>query len=137
MRVLVAFTCLSLSILMRASASEPVGWKPHAIKEGDGHGGWVERAAEFRFVHKKDGGYVVPFGLRQLDNGEVLRLGSWHDGKSEKPVVAFSTDRGNTWSEFQLVSRGPTTGAGGTGIAAGRPMMLTDLGKGRLTFQSD
>jgi hypothetical protein len=74
MRVLIGFTCISILMVMRASAGEPVGWKPHTIKQGDGHGGWVERPAEFRFVHKKDGKYVFPFGLAQLDNREVLLL---------------------------------------------------------------
>jgi hypothetical protein len=78
----------------------------------------------------------MPFGLAQMDNGEVILAASWHPGKQdkpatqgnfpEKPMVAFSRDRGDTWSEFKLIPGG-----------IGRPVMLTDLGKGALTFQTD
>ncbi|MFN0166219.1 MAG: hypothetical protein ACKV22_07290 [Bryobacteraceae bacterium] len=111
---------------------EPLGWKPHHLKQGDGRGGWKLIPAEFRFVHRMTGRYVFPFGITYMDNGELLLVASWHDGltndsrKSEKPVVAFSKDLGDTWSEFQVIEGG-----------AGRPVGLTDLGKGRLFFQTD
>jgi hypothetical protein len=117
-------------------AAEGLGWRPHAIKQGDGRGGWELRAGECRFLHKTGGKYTMPFGLAQMDNGEVILAGSWHPGKEErpaatgiipeKPVLAFSRDRGNTWSDFALIPDG-----------AGRPVMLTYLGKGDLTFQTD
>jgi hypothetical protein len=85
-----------------------------------------------QFIHKKGGKYVMPFGIVAMDNGEVLLAASWHDGTSdkaavsEKPVIAISRNRGDTWSEWTAVPG-----------AAGRPVMLTDLGKGRLVFQTD
>ncbi len=111
---------------------EPLGWKPHVIRRGDGKGGWVEQAGRYQFLHKKGAKYVMPFGLAAMDNGAVMLAASWHDGSSdkagqaEKPVVAFSRDRGASWSEFAVVAG-----------AAGRPVMLTDLGKGKLVFQTD
>jgi len=67
-----------------------------------------------------------------MDNGEVILMCTCHDGKSEntalaeRPVVTFSRDRGDTWSEFQLIENtGPT-----------RPKMLTDLGTGNLMFHA-
>jgi hypothetical protein len=111
---------------------ERLGFKPHPIKQGDGRGGWIIRAGEYQFLHHPAGRYVMPFGIAQMDNGELILAASWHDGtaekaaEAEKPVVAFSRDRGRTWTEFQRVE-----GAGG------RPMSLTYLGKGKLTFHSD
>jgi hypothetical protein len=114
---------------------EDPGWKPHAVKQGDGRGGWVLRPAECRFLHRPGGRYTMPFGLARMDNGEVILAASWHPGKEEqsatgvfpeKPMVAFSRDRGDTWTDFALIPGG-----------AGRPVMLTYLGKGELTFQSD
>lgn len=108
-------------------------WKPHRVKQADGHGGWVEHPAEARLIQHQDSGrYLFPFGVRQLDNGQVILAASWNDGsstngrKAEKPVIAFSPDRGDTWSTFTTVPG-----------AIGRPVMLTDLGKGRLAFQTD
>jgi hypothetical protein len=130
----------SLLAAIPARADEITGWKQHAILRGDGEGGWTAQSAEFQFRHKKGGKFVLPFGIIQMSNGEVLLLASWHDGQLEKPVIAFSKDRGDTWTEFALISTGPPpteTGAGDLHALSGRPMMLTDLGKGRLTFQSD
>jgi hypothetical protein len=132
--------CLSIAVAVnQAFGAQALGWRPHSVKQGNGRGGWTERPADIQFLHKRGGKYVFPFGLVAMDNAEVLLLASWHDGQSEKPVVAFSKDRGDTWSAFELATDGRTAhaGAGGSGVDAGRPMMLTDLGKGRLTFQSD
>jgi hypothetical protein len=131
---------LALAVLVPSLAAakpadedrQPLGWKPHVIRRGDGKGGWVVMAGRCRFLHKKEGKYVMPFGVVQMDNGDVILAASWHDGSSdkagaaEKPVVAFSKDRGDTWTGFRLIPG-----------ATGRPVMLTDLGKGRLVFQTD
>ena len=65
-------------------------------------------------------------GVVQMDNGEIALICSWNDGKSERPVIAFSKDGGETWTTFQTIP-----GAGG------RPINLAYLGKGRLTFRSN
>ncbi len=115
-----------------AGEAEVPQWKPHSIKQGDGHGGWVLRAGELQFLRKPGGQYTMPFGLVPMDNGEILLIGSWHEGKNEPgvcpevPMVAFSRDKGNTWTEFTAIPD-----------ARGRPMMLTVLGNGKLVFQTD
>src|SRR5258708_764295 len=53
-------------------SEEKPGWKPHLIKQGNGRGGWDLRAGECRFLHKPGGKYTMPFGLAQMDNGEVI-----------------------------------------------------------------
>jgi hypothetical protein len=137
LRLRLGLPLLALALPLVAAAQapagkEPLGWKPHVIRRGDGKGGWAEHPGRYQFLYKKEGKYVMPFGLVQMDNGEVILAASWHDGSSdkaalaEKPVVAFSRDRGDTWTDFALV-RG----------AAGRPVLLTDLGMGRLVFQTD
>ena len=116
----------------KPATKEPLGWKPHVIRKGDGKGGWMDHPGSLQFIHKKGGKYVMPFGIVAMDNGEVLLAASWHDGTSdkavisEKPVMAISRNRGDTWSEWTAVPG-----------AAGRPVMLTDLGKGNLVFQTD
>ena len=130
MSALVAGYCLSLRL--RADGSD--GWEPHDVLEGDGHGGWTRHAAQRRFLphHNVPGSYTMPFGLLQMDNGEVILAGSWNDGSStkadlaEKCFVAFSRDRGDHWSDFSVLSD-----------AFGRRLMLSDLGRGRLMFQTD
>jgi hypothetical protein len=120
-----------------------LGFKPHWIKQGDGRGGWVLRPAEIRFVEygngtipyfdiKGDGTMI--FGVAQMDNGEVIAVGTWDTGEmvkdprisSAKPIVAFSRDGANSWTEFKQIEGGN-----------GRPLVLTYLGKGNLSFQTD
>lgn len=109
---------------------EPLNWRPHSIKRGDGRGGWTLEPADFRFLHRATGRYVF-LGLAAMDNGEMALAASWHDGSTdrrppERPVVAFSRDAGDSWAEFLEVPG-----------ALGRPMALTYLGKGQLMFQTD
>jgi hypothetical protein len=110
---------------------EPLGFKPHAIKQVDGRGGWLEREGEYQFMHLRPGRYLFPYGIIQMDNGEVILIAAWHDGQSQgiaawKPAVAFSRDGGRTWTEAQAIEG-----------SAGRPVMPTYLGKGNLMFQTD
>ena len=102
---------------------DPSGWKSHVVRKGDGKGGWTCQQGEFQFLHTSYAKWLMPFGLAQMDNGEVILAGSWHDGRTSRIVVAFSKDRGDTWSDFQNVPGG-----------YGRPTMLASSGKGRLTF---
>ena len=116
--------------------SSQLGFKPHWIKQGDGRGGWVLRPAEIQFLHWGDGTVpyyevkgdgIKPFGVAEMDNGELILVASWDSGEPpEKPVVAFSRDQGRTWSKFERIEGGE-----------GRPIVLTYLGKGNLSFQTD
>ena len=114
-----------------ASGAEQLGFKPHqsgretAGRMGAAPGRIPVPTSSRREI--RDAVRPRSDGQRRSDSGS-----SWHDGTSqksaeaEKPVVAFSRDHGDTWTPFQRVE-----GAGG------RPMALTYLGKGNLTFHSD
>ena len=121
---------------------EVLGWKPTTILQGDGQGSWIARSGQIQFLHRRFpgdqrtkaslatagpvGNYVMPFGLAQMDNGEVVFLGSWNPGDGrERIVIAFSSDRGDTWSELEPIPD-----------AYGRPIGLAYLGQGDLRFGS-
>jgi len=109
---------------------EPLGFKEHPIRVGDGRGGWKLKSAECQFIHVPGATNIMPFGLAQMDNGEVLLLASIESGpsggpRSLLPATARSLDRGATWTPLEPVA----------GVPQGRPMVLTDLGGGELTFQ--
>lgn len=121
------------TILSGAPDPAQRGFLDHPIRRGDGRGGWVTQRAEIQFLHRLPGSGLKPFGIAQMDNGEVVLAASWDDGSPapsaadrEKPVMSFSRDGGRTWSAFEAV-----TGA------RGRPVMFTDAGKGALFFQTD
>ena len=109
-------------------AAELSGWKPYLMRQGDGQGGWILKPAEYQCLGQSFWGPSKDdwkaFGLVQMDNGEVVVVGT---GKSEEDgedtVIAFSSDRGGTWSEFESIPD-----------ITGRPMMLAYLGGGNLTF---
>jgi len=132
---------------------EPRGWKRHMLIQGDGKGGWVVRKAEINFhhytppgrrPHPLQGQGIWAFGVVEMDNGEFALLASWdtdndqthgtdvtcEDFKGpiacEKLMIAFSRDKGQTWTNFRRIEGGE-----------GRPVQLTYLGKGNLTFQTD
>ena len=113
----------------RVQSDEAAGWKPHRIRQGDGQGGWIVKSAQCQplkqsFWGPSEGSWAA-FGLAQMDNGEIVLVGtSKPEGGGEDTVIAFSSDRGESWSEFESIP----------GVT-GRPMMLAYLGKGVLTFR--
>jgi len=107
---------------------QELSWKPHSIRQWDGRGGEVCHPAKFRFVPQWQGLKVTPYGLAQMDNGEIALIGVAYRGNheyDEKTVIGFSGDGGATWSAYQ-----PVEGH------LGRPTILTYLGRGELTFAS-
>ena len=102
------------------------GWLAHDVLQGDGKGGWLTRPAHMQILRKAEGKSTIPFGIAQMDNGEIALICSWHNGQFEQPVIAFSQDAGDTWTEFMTIDG-----------ARGRPMNLAYLGEGRLTFRSN
>ena len=108
---------------------ELLGFRPNRILRGDGAGGWQVESGELQVLHKSEGEYIFPFGIAQMDNGEIILVSSWRHDDRESPVAAFSRDSGDTWTDFQPL--GITVPKG---IAA-RPLGLVDLGGGCLTFQ--
>ena len=84
------------------SAGEGLGWKEHFIRQGDGRDGWITTPARYQILHHPEGGWCPPFGVAQMDNQEVVLVGSWEpgNGKAGATYVAFSTDRGATWTDL-------------------------------------
>ena len=124
-----------------AQAEESLGWKPHFIRQGDGQGGWRLKPAECQILRYRERGMTMGYGLAQMDNGEIVLIGMnnpsksiWYDpkGEGDQAIIAFSSDRGDTWSPLELI---PGTKAREGDIM--RPLMLTYLGEGNLYFRND
>ena len=118
--------------------AEHPGWRPHMIRYGDGQGGWKLKEIEYQILQGDDNGWTAGFGVMQMDNGEVVLMGTNNPGKSlwygggegERVIIAFSKDLGTTWTPFKEMS--PNTQS----VNDVRPMLLAYLGNGRLTFKS-
>ncbi|MCK5120016.1 MAG: exo-alpha-sialidase [Candidatus Latescibacteria bacterium] len=104
---------------------EHLGFKPHFVRQGDGKGGWITRPARYRILGGTSEGYFMPYGVAQMDNGEILLMAGMQDQGEYGCVVALSTDNGNSWSE-------PIR----TG-AYGRPLTFGSLGNGHLVFGNE
>jgi len=101
-------------------------WEEHWVQQLDGKGGRICHPAKFRFLPLHEGKMVQPWGLALMDNGEVAVAGVAGDsGPSPQTVLAFSADRGTTWSDYYPVK----------GLSA-RPQMLVYLGNGELSFRT-
>ena len=124
--------------------ADHVGWKPTWIKQADGNGGWLLRPAQIQFLHYGDGKrpyddhksiHFIPFGVQQMDTGEIALIGAIDNKDSrgwphnQKPVIAFSEDRGNTWTPLKMIDESDT--------CYGRTMVFTYLCKGELTFLTE
>ncbi len=120
---LILMIVAAMTIFGNEGKSRISGWKPHKIKHGNGKGLYVELKAWTQELKEPKGEYTMPFGLAQMDNGEIIFICSSKVQGSEYPFFTISRDSGATWSQFH-----PIPGA------KGRPMMLTWLGKGNLSF---
>jgi len=103
-------------------------WQEHRIRQGDGKGGWVTRPALRQVLKHPDSEFTMPFGLVQMAGGEIAILCSREKQPAQgakvfEPIIAFSKDGGETWSDFAVI---PGT--------KGRPQYLEWLGGGRLSF---
>lgn len=107
---------------------EELSWKEHRVLHGDGRGGYVCQPAQFQFMPRFRDCAVAPYGLAEMDNGEIVFAGTTHDNlsNSRQTVVAFSRDRGATWSDYE-----PVEGC------RSQPVMLAYLGNGTLTFPAE
>ena len=102
-------------------------WQEHQIRQGDGQGGWISRQAKRQVLKQPNSNNTMPFGLVQMDNGEIALICSWEQGgRPTVPIITFSRDSGDTWTPFQVV---PNSG--------GRPMNLTAHGGGKISFVVD
>ena len=116
---------LAASICAWLGIASPViaEWQPHEIRQGDGQGGWVTRPAQIQVLKQPDSEYTMPWGLVQMDNGELALICSWERPGSMLPIIAFSKDEGNSWTDFDVVKD-----------TSGRPQFLTWHGGGNLSF---
>lgn len=102
-------------------------WQTHQIQQGDGQGGWIPRPAMIQALKQPNSVYTMPFGLVTMDNGEVALICSWEQSdQPQLPIIAFSKDKGETWTKFRVAEG-----------ATGRPMNLTAHGGGTLSFVTD
>ena len=106
-----------------------LSWADHWIYQLDGKGGRIGHRAQCRFLPPYHGAMVFPWGLATMDNGEIAVAGVATTMTARKgsgqTVLAFSQDRGATWSDYYPIE-GCTS----------RPMMLIYLGHGELSFMS-
>jgi len=126
----IAFGCLLLHgvVIPPLTRGE---WREHRIRQGDGKGGWITRPALRQVLRHPDATHTMPFGLAQMDNGEIAILCSREKQSAQgprvfEPIIAFSKDGGATWSDFAII---PGT--------RGRPQYLEWLGGGRLSFVTE
>lgn len=120
---IIADNVASQSITVNLPRGDEFGWQNSPIRKGDGHGGFVSHPAQTLMLTATKGKYIMPFGIHEMDNGEIIIGASWHDGEMELPVISISSDGGKTFSDWQTVPN-----------AFDRPMMFTYLGKGELFF---
>jgi hypothetical protein len=121
----------SLAVLALGSGLARGAWQEHRVRQGDGKGGWVTRPAWRQVLKHPDANYTMPFGLVQMQSGELAILCSREKAppkgtRTFEPIIAFSKDRGATWSDFRII---PGT--------KGRPQYLESLGAGRLSFVTE
>jgi len=115
-----------------AAQADHLGWKPGWLHQQDGKGGWRVSPTQVQFIHCMEPRpyfdaqlLVVPYGVAQMDNGEIILVGSIGNSKAEeKPFVTISGDGGETWSPLRRIGR----------TVMGRPMSLTYLGAGEVMF---
>ena len=113
---------MSITLLM-STIPASADWLPKQITQGNGSGGVVYQTA---YTHKVSvpTGYdsMKPFGLAQMDNGQVAMLVSLGTSSGEVPAMVFSSDAGATWSAPERLP------------GSDRPTMLTYLGGGNISF---
>ena len=85
-------------------------------------------AARKMQYYQRDFRNFCPFGIAQMDNGELILAGVVDQSSPrEKTVLTFSSDGGETWPPLERVGR----------TVYGRPMGLTWLGSGNLIFAAE
>ena len=106
-KTLFLFIVACASFTLSAVADEGQGWKPHSIRQLDGKGGWIVKSAQYQILGRELG-YGQGRGSLQMDNGEIVLLGTWNptegtygDPPGEQTFIAFSKDRGQTWTDLE------------------------------------
>lgn len=103
--VLAVFLLLAL-----ATSSAEAQWQPHTIKVGDGQGGQVEKSAQINLVKVPGYDITLPYGLVQMDNGELaMTVRAWAGSptaplETRVSMIGFSKDGGNSWYDWRNIS---------------------------------
>lgn len=91
-------------------------WQSRTLNQGG--------TSEYQLLQSPYGSPATPYGLVQMDDGELALVGAWNNlGGGEVFFISFSKDRGDSWTPFQTV-----------GDLWGRPTELAYLGGNELTF---
>ncbi|MFH1006908.1 MAG: sialidase family protein [Candidatus Latescibacterota bacterium] len=104
---------------------ERLGFKTHQIRQGDGKGGWISREARYGVLGSPSGEYIMPYGVAQMENGEIIMTMGMLENGHYRCVCALSTDGGDSWSEVR------DTGA------YGRPLTFGYLGNGNIVLGNE
>ncbi|MAE66567.1 MAG: hypothetical protein CMJ18_20040 [Phycisphaeraceae bacterium] len=108
--------------------ADPLSWKPHFIRRGDGRGGCTCDAAQMQLMPLYEGRLIAPYGLAAMGDGRIVCVGiAWgtDQDQPEQALVTLSDDEGATWGEYIALP----------GIHC-RPVMLAYLGRGVVTFEA-
>ncbi len=111
-----------IAVVLFATRAEAV-WQTGQITVGGNLGGTASYNVEKQSLTAAGYNYVMPFGLAQMNNGQIIMTASLETNTTASYVVTYSSDDGNTWSPFQVIPNLPS-----------RPTMLTYLGGGNLSL---
>lgn len=98
-------------------------WQSGGILVGPSEGQGTLYSVQKQYFKVPGYTYVSPYGLAQMNNGEIIMTAMLGTLTTVTPVETFSTDGGNTWTPFQPMP--PVEGV---------PGMLTYLGGGNLSL---
>ncbi len=104
---------------------DAVGYRAHWVRRGDGRGGWTLQSALYRMITGQSDGFLMPYGVAQMDDGEVILVGGLQEGDEYQCVAFLSADGGDSWS--------PPIRTG----AYGRPLTFGYLGGGCVVFGNE
>jgi hypothetical protein len=131
-RFLIAALGIGVLVLLAPARQAQAAWQLSQIEQGDGHGGSICHPAYKQEV-RADSGRTLPFGLAQMDNGQIAMVVAsqpgFPGGGPYYPKITFSSDGGNTWSAFQGL---PTT----VSDWSAWPVSLAYTGGGNLSYVS-
>ena len=118
---------LSSDQLPATPSREDLAWRDHWVMQHDGEGGQIGHPAAFRFLPWHGDRPVFPWGLAVLDSGGWAVAGvagSMTLAGTNQTVIGLSDDQGASWEYVEVPG------------CSTRPMMLSNLGSGVVSFMS-
>jgi hypothetical protein len=80
-----------------AEPHDPTGYRQHYVRRADGRGGWALLEAQYRMITSQSDGYLMPYGVAQMDNGEVILVAGMQEREEYGCVAFVSPDGGDSW----------------------------------------